>query len=187
MAELTPLSISLPLGKKTKEVVLPDRDSYEARVKERSFKPDGITKEQIANITDKDRYRPTPGDPHASDQEENDELATESDLETHAGDDDLNYSTNLEEEDEGYDSLQSQFRNVRIRKRQRDDVEDAEDQNEAWQGDGLAHVNGDGKQKARNRHLTDKEHTRQGKKSRTAKTTSVTGNCQDATGNEKKI
>lgn len=155
MAGLTPLSISLPLDKKTKEVL------------------------------DKDSYRPTPGYSYASDQEENDELATESDLETHAGDDDLNHSTNLEEEDEGYDSLQSQFKNVRIRKRQRDDVEDAEDHNEAWQGDGLAHLDSNGKQKALNIHLTDEERTRQGKKSRTAKTTSATDSCQDTRGNEK--
>ena len=121
-------------------------------------------------ITDKDSYRATPADSNASDQEENanGELATESDLETHAGDDDHNYSTNPEGEDEGYDSLQSQFKNVRIRKRQREDVEDAEDHNEAWQGGALTNLDSDGKQKALNKRLTNEERTRQGKKSRTA-------------------
>lgn len=271
MAGLTPLSISLPLDKKTKEV-LPDRDSYEAKVKKRGVKPDGsqkkqdfgseyrdtqgkkpfentradalspqtspdtarasllsgksrisdpqhklqpqgqarqsvipdtdatnivgtssssspslstnITKEQIANVADKDSYRPTPGDSYASDQDGTDELATESDLETHAGDDDPNYSANPNEEDEGYDSLQSQFKNVRVRKRQRDDVEEAEDHNEVWQGDGLAHLDSNGKQKALNTHLTDEERTRQRKKSRTAKTTSAVDSRQDACGDE---
>ena len=299
MAELTPLSISLPLDKKTK-AVLSDQDSYKAKVKERSFMPDNsqkhdfgskyrdirsaspsaldeafggkkppmdpatplpflanqlleksrvdalspdtgpitasasfltgnsmatdlrdklqprrqayqssnsnahapitveaspspslsanVTKEQRADITDKDGYRVPAGESYPSGQEDNanDELETESDLETHAGDDDFNYSTHLEEDDEGYDSLHSQFKNVRIRKRQRDDAEDAEDHDEAWHGDGVAHLDGDGKKKALNVRLTDEEGTRQGKKSKTAKITSATDSCQDARGNEEK-
>lgn len=146
-----------------------------------------VTKEQLAKITAKGDYRLPAGESYPSDQEDNanDELETESDLETHAGDDDFNYSTHLEEEDEGYDSLQSHFKSVKIRKRQRDDVEDAEDHNEAWQTDGLAHFVGDGKQKTVKMRLTDEERTRQGKKSRTAKLISATDSSQAARVNEK--
>lgn len=151
------LGISLPLDKKT-ERVLSDQDSYEAKVKERILMPDDSQKHDFGS-----RYR----DLRSASPSALDELETESDLETHAGDDDFNHSTHLEEEDEGYGSLHSQFKNVRIRKRQRDDVEDTEDHGGAWQGDGLAHLDGDGKQKAVKMRLTDEERTHQGKKSRT--------------------
>lgn len=146
-----------------------------------------FTKVQTANITDKDGYRPTAGDSYSSDQEENadDEHATESDLETHAGDDNFSYAANPEEEDEGYDSLQSRFKNVRIRKRQRDDVEDAEDEHEAWQGADPAHFSGDGKQKTRKLPLTEEECAHRGKKPRTAPTTSAADGGQDAHGTRK--
>ena len=294
MAELTPLSISLPPDKKTNEV-LPDQDSYEAKLKERSFKPDytqkhdfgsqyrdiqstppsavdkaykgkrpprypaarlpfllnkpfentgvdaippntspntagasflagqymaldlrhklqpqrhacqlftshshatitaatsssppsstNFTKEQTVNITDKDGYRPTAGYSYPSDQEEdaNDEHAKESDLEIQAGDDDFNYSTILEEKDEGYDNLQSQLKNVRIRKRQRDDVEDAEDDNKAWQEDDAAPLNGNGEKKALKAPLTKEVLAHRGKKSKT----SAANGGHYAYGNEK--
>ena len=130
-----------------------------------------FTKEQIASITDKDAYRPTAGEPYPSDQEESsdDEHATESDLETHAGDDDFNYAAKPEEEDEGYDSLQSQFKIVKIRKRQRDESEDAEDDSEAWRGADAAQLDGDGEQTALKLPLTEEERAHRGKKSRTAK------------------
>lgn len=148
----------------------------------------GFSKEQMTNIVKKDGYRPTAGDSYPSDQEEDtdDEHATESDLETHAGDDDFDYAARPEEEDEGYDSLQSQFKNVRIRKRHRDDVEDAENDNEAWQGaDAAAHLGGDGKQKTPGLSLTEEERTHRGKKSRTAKIFSAADGGQAALGTEK--
>lgn len=149
--------------------------------------PTGFSKEQMANITKKDSYRPNAGNSYPSDQEEvaDDEHATESDLETHAGDDDFDYAANPEEEDEGYDSLQSQFKNVRIRKRQRDDVEVAEDDNEAWQGADIAHLNGDGMQKTPKLPLTGEERANRGKKSRTGKKISAADSGQDSHGTEK--
>ena len=44
MADLTPLSISLPLIKKTKTVVQCDRDSFEEKIRRRAFKPDDTRK-----------------------------------------------------------------------------------------------------------------------------------------------
>ena len=146
----------------------------------------GLSTEQMTNIMKKDGYRPTAGNSYPSDQEEDadDEHDTESDLETHAGDDDFNYAARPEEEDEGYDSLQSQFKKVSIRKRQRDDVEDAEDDNEAWQGaDAAAHLGGDGKQKLPGLPLREEEH--RGKKSRTAETISAADGGEDAHSPEK--
>lgn len=144
-------------------------------------------KERIVKIADKDTYRPNAGDSNPSDQDEDadDEHATESDLETHAGDDDLNYATNPEEEDEGYDSLQSQFRNVTIRKRQRYDVEDAEDDNEVWQGADAAQLEDGGNQKTRKVASTEEEGAHRGKKSRTAGAASTADGDHDARGTEK--
>ena len=242
MADLTPLSISLPLEKKTKKMWC-DQDSYEAKIEKRGFKPGGShkydfgseyrdipatlpsvgdeacetkplsvvanksversnldafplktsaeapllagnllasdpefklqdqgharqkssldtptfitaetsssapsltqsTTEQVTNITDRNRCRPIARDCYPSDREENtdDEHITELDLETHADDDELSYTVGPD--DEGYNSLQSQFRDVRIRKRQRDDAEDAEDDNMACQGAPTAHSDG---------------------------------------------
>lgn len=146
-----------------------------------------FNKEQMAIITDKDGYRLAAGDSYSSDQEEdtNDEHATESDLETHAGDDDFNYAANPEEEDEGYDSLQSRFKNVRIRKRRRDDVGDVEDDNEACQEDDAAHQDGDGKQKTLKLPLTEEERAHRGKISRKSKTTSAAEDGQHTHRTEK--
>lgn len=142
-----------------------------------------FTKARMAKITDRDGYRLSTGDSYLSDQEKetDDEHATESDLETHAGDDDSNYAANPEEEDEGYDSLQSQFKNVRIHKRPRDDVDDAEHDDEA----DAAQLEGDGKQRTRKMHLTEEEGVHRGKKSRTARTSSAADGGQDAHGIEK--
>ena len=224
MADLTPLSISQPLDKKT-EKIQSDQVSYEAKIKKGGFMPDdsqkhvlasvdkphegekpsnyqavssscfatpgppslkprltnseaalstGLsssalpsarpTKERMAIITDEDGYRPIVPHSHPSDQEKdsNDEYATESDLETHADDDDFNYAADPEE-DEGYDSLQSQFRNVKIRKRQRDEVVDVENDNEAWRSDDTA----------RSIHGPTQKILRHGKKSRIAEKLSV--------------
>ena len=73
-------------------------------------------KAPLANATDNEPdYRPTSRESCLSDQEADvhNQSATESDLETHAGDDDFNYSIDPEE-DEDYDSLQSHFKNMRI-------------------------------------------------------------------------
>ena len=134
-----------------------------------------FTKEQVAHLTDKDEdgYRPTAGDSYPSDQEQDadDELVTESDLETHVGDDDFPY----EEEDKDYDDLQSQFQNVRIRKRQRDDVDDPEDDDGAGQVGDAARPDGDGKREDLTLPLTEEERAHRGKKLRTAKADSVGG------------
>ena len=144
-----------------------------------------ITTEKMGIIRDKDSYRSTAGASYSSDQEEgdaDDEFVNESDLETHADDDDFNYAVDPEEEDRGYDSLKSQFKNVRIRKRQRDDVKDAEDEHEAWPGADAAHLDGVGKQKTLTMPLTEEERAHRGKKSRTAETDSGQDSSQDAPG-----
>ena len=290
MADLTPLSISLPLDKKTKKISC-DQDSYEAKIEKRGFRPDGSQKydfgpeyrdiqamspsvgdeacgtkrslkypaaplpvvakksvedsnlnasplktsaeapllagnllasdpeyklqdqgharhtssldtptfitaetsssapfltrsttEQVTNITDANRYRSIARDCYPSDQEENsdDEHTTESDLETHADDDELSYTVGPE--DEGYDSLQSPFRDVRIRKRQRDDAEDAEDDNRAWHEAHAAHSDGEREQKTLKLPLTEEERAHRRKKSRTAKQSLVADGAQDAHG-----
>ena len=137
-----------------------------------------FTKEQVAHVTDKDEdgYRPTAGDSYPSDQEQDadDELVTESDLETHAGDDDFPYAAHPEEENKDYDDLQSQFQNVRIRKRQRDDVDDPEDDDGAGQVGDATRPDGDGKREDLTLPLAE-ERAHRGKKSRTAKADSVGG------------
>ena len=214
MADLTPLSISLPLNnKKTKEVQC-DRDSYEAKIGGRAFQADDVAKHKfgseyrdirsatpsavdgaskakkspqhaanlllsIANksaknldvnafpsetgqstakerasvkiplvsdlerkpqksstdMTDKGGYRPTARESHPSDQDEEDtdyDCATESDLESHPDDDDIDYTVDPAVEDDRIDTLRSRFKEVRIRKRGREDGEDAAgDGNEA--------------------------------------------------------
>lgn len=127
------------------------------------------TEEQVANITNKDCCRPTAWDSYPSDQEEDidHERVTESDLETHAGDDDFNHSVGPE--DEGYISLQSKFSNVSIRKRHRDDVEDAaEDDNKAGEKADTAHLDGGRKRKTLKLRSTEGKCAHLGKKSRTA-------------------
>ena len=142
------------------------------------------TTEQVTNITDRNRNRPIARDCYPSDREENtdDEHITESDLETHADDDALSYTVGPD--DEGYDSLQSQFRDMRIRKRQREDAEDAEDDNMACQGAPTAHSDGGREQKTLKLLLTEKERAHRGKKSRTAKQTLVADGGQDAHGTD---
>lgn len=91
-------------------------------------------KEQAANILDKDGFRPTATESHLSDQDEEDnyDCATESDLESHTDDDDISYTVDTAVKDDRIDTLQSQFKNVRIRKRGREGGEDtAGDENEA--------------------------------------------------------
>ena len=136
-----------------------------------------LTKQLMTRITDKDVYRASAEDFHLSDpgEEPDNESGTESDLETHAGDDDLSYAANPEEDDEGYDSMRSRFKNVRIRKRQRDDTEDAaDDENiEGLQGAGPPYSSGDGQQRVLSEQLTGEKRARRGKKSRRAPTISA--------------
>ena len=86
-------------------------------------------------MTDKGGYRPTARESHTSDQDEEDtdhDCATESDLESHPDDDDVNYTVDPAVEDDRIDTLRSRFKEVRIRKRGREDGEDvAGDGNEA--------------------------------------------------------
>lgn len=113
------------------------------------------TEEQVANITNKDCYRDSAGGSYPSDQE--DDIDMESDLETNAGDDEFSHT--VDPEDEGYDSLHSKVNNVSVRKRHRDDVEDAaEDDNEAGKEGDTAHLDG-------------------GRKRKTLKLRSTEGNC----------
>lgn len=144
-------------------------------------------KEQMGTITGRDDYRPTAGDPYPSDQEEDaaDEHATESDLETHVDDDDFKYAVDHEVDDEGYDSLQSQFKNVRIHKRRRDDVEDVGGDNETWHGDDAAHLDGHGKQSTLKLPSTEGRRAYRGKKSRTTKPISSADGGPNAHGAEK--
>ena len=140
------------------------------------------TGEQAANVTDSDGYRLTARETHPSDQgaDTDYECATESDPETHTDDDDFNYIVDAVE-DEGYDTLESQFRDVRIRKRQRDDVEDAEDGNEAAD---TARLDDGQEQKSLQVPLTEEEEERThlDKKLRTENRTLVANNSQDAHG-----
>lgn len=208
MADLTPLSISRPLDENRKRA-RPDQDSYGAKVKRRSFKPDDspkpdfgseyrdnraisppsspatsfnhFTQEPMANITDKHAYRPTGTDPYPSDQEEDAD-----DGETHAIDDDLDYAADTEE-DEGYDSLESQFKNVIIRKRQRDDLEDAEDDGDLRQAADNGLLDGRRKQNPGNLALTEEERAHRRKKLRTVKRASTAdGLGRDVCGTERK-
>ena len=147
--------------------------------------PTGSTKEQVAKITDTAKYRPTAMAPCPGDQEEEDtdyDCATESDLETHSADEDFSYT--VDPEDEGYDSLQSRFRNVRIRKRQRDDVEGADDDGEAWQGAAADTARSDGGREHKDLQvsLAEEEGAHPGKKPRTARRRVVADGRQDAHG-----
>ena len=147
--------------------------------------PKDLTNQLMTRITDKDGYRAPAGEFHSSDpgEEADTESGTESDLETHAGDDDRSYAANPEEDDEGYDSMRSRFKNVRIRKRQREDTEDAADDDvEGRQGAGPSHSSGDGQQKVLSMQVTEEKRARRGKKSRRAPAISAADGDQDAHG-----
>ena len=100
-----------------------------------SFNSDSSTFITARHMTDKGGYRPTARESHPSDQDEGDtdyDCATESDLESHPDDDDINYTVDPAVEDNRIDTLRSRFKEVRIRKRGREDGEDAAgDANEA--------------------------------------------------------
>lgn len=137
------------------------------------------TKEQVSNIINRDCYRPTAWVSYPSDQEDDidHERVTESDLETHAGDDDFSYTVGPE--DEGYDSLQSKFNNMSIRKRHRDDVEDAaEDDSEAGEKGDTTHLDGGRKRKTLKMRSTEGKCAHLGKKSRRAEQSLVADDCR---------
>lgn len=164
-----------------------------------SFLPQ-FSKENIAklsNISEKD-YRPSPsapvqdsdGDGEAAD----DELNTESDLESQADDDDFEYSGNPEDKEKGnvdigYESLGSRFKKIEIRKRTFSETEDVKDgDDEVRKEIGVSMTNG--KQRQENSTsvtpLTEeeKEHMRHGKKAKTegmTDTTDATGATVEAT------
>ena len=146
-----------------------------------------FTKQQMANVTDKDGYRGTAEDSCPSDEEEDadNEPATRSDLETHADDDVLDSFADPEELREGYDTLQYQSQDLRIRKRQRDSFEHAEDGNGTWQEVDAAHLDFSGKQKPQKLLLTEEDRARRGKKSRTTKKPSAAVDDQGTHGIEK--
>ena len=79
-------------------------------------------------VADKDGYRPTGREAHPSEQDEEEDTdyycATESDLESRPDDDDdINYTIDPAVEDDRIDALRSRFKEVRIRKRQRENVQ----------------------------------------------------------------
>lgn len=79
----------------------------------------------------------------ADDEDGDDDLNTESDLETHADDDAFEYSANPEEDEEGQHYLRSQLQGVAIKKRSHAQVEDAEEEIEGTHGnDGAVNVEG---------------------------------------------
>ena len=107
------------------------------------------------------------GDDEAAD----DDINTESDLETHVEDEDIDYVANPE--DEEYESLRSRFDNVGI-KRTHDTLEDTEDDLEVGKGKIAATANHDINLRGRHGAISlerqpteeEKEEVRQGKKAR---------------------
>lgn len=82
------------------------------------------SRERLFSTDERNADRLPTGDPAQGDQgdDSDDDLATESDLETHADDDDYHYAPHPGE-DEGYDSLRSEFKRVKLGKRSRAEVE----------------------------------------------------------------
>ncbi len=111
------------------------------------------------------------------DEDADDERNTESDLETHPDEDEIKYDANPEEEDERHESLKTQFKNVGIRKRTHEELEDGEiDDEGAATLDGGTNGGHDTENKTLVLPLTEeeKEQVRRGKKARTKGTTDVT-------------
>ena len=162
-----------------RQVLNPDTPtSIVAEISSSSPSSTEFTKEQMAKITNKDDYRPTTRDVDPGDQEKDadDEPGTESDLETHVDDKDFRYATQLVD-DQGYDSLQFQFSNVRICKRRREDAEEADS---VWPGADAATLDSGRKEQTPSVPSTQEERAPRGKKSRKSKQTSAADGGQDA-------
>lgn len=103
-----------------------------------------LTKENVAKLSVvSGRGLPVSPSSHAEngdgeDEDTNDELQTESDLETHADDEAFHYSANSEENDEGHHVLRSHFKNFTLRKRTHAEVEEAEEERQGNEIDRIA-------------------------------------------------
>lgn len=110
----------------TEEVTVNTPSSTTAEPPSSPFSPTSLNKENLAKLSADLAVR-TLKSHSDSDDDAYDELATESDLETHIGDEDFPYTANPEEDDEGYHCLRSQLSNFRVRKRGHTEIEDAEE------------------------------------------------------------
>lgn len=106
--------------------------------------PNSLTKENVAklSVVSGRGLRPLPpphaGNNDADDEDADDELKTESDLETHADDEAFDYSANPEEDDEDHHILRTRLKSVALRKRTHAEVEDAEEEKEGSEEHGIA-------------------------------------------------
>ena len=110
----------------TEEATVNTPNSTTAEPPSSPFSPTSLNKESLAKLSADLAVR-TLKSHSDSDDDAYDELATESDLESHIGDEDFPYTANPEEDDEGYHSLRSQLNNFGIRKRGHAEIEDAEE------------------------------------------------------------
>ena len=120
----------------TEEATVKTPNSTTAEPPSSPFSPTSLNKENLAKLSADLAVR-TLKSHSDSDDDAYDELATESDLETHIGDEDFPYTANPEEDDEGYHCLRSQLNNFGIRKRGHAEIENAE-QDEVEGSSGLA-------------------------------------------------
>lgn len=146
--------------------------------------PTSLGKEKVdkAGVVSRHGFRISPPaqgeNSDADDEGADDELNTESDLETHADDEAYHYTANPEEDDEGHRVLRSQFKSVAIRKRAHAEVEveESEEEKEGSESGGSANKEagddgGDGSQVQKTSVLPmteqEKGNGRCGKKART--------------------
>lgn len=119
--------------------------SLEVQQRSSSASIASLTKENVAKlpVLSKHCSRTSPPIqiPNSDADDEDDDINTESDLETHADEEAIEYSANPAEEDEGHHILRTQFNKVAIRKRAHAEVDDAEaDDEESGRSGGLAHT-----------------------------------------------
>ena len=99
---------------------------------EQNLSPFEVSKANIAKLNAeaaKNAELPPSALVHKSDVDEEsiDDINTESDLETHAGDEDDDYVANPEEEEEEHVAMRTRMKEVGLKKRTHADVEEAED------------------------------------------------------------
>ena len=135
-----------------------------------------VTAENIAQLNriSQDAYRPSP--PARDDEDADDELNTESDLETHADDDDFEYGAILEgnegKDDEEYESLRVRLNDLHVRKRTFTEFEAAQPGDEEAKK-AIGDTTPDGRDKEEDIEANmqaqkgEEEHSRREKKART--------------------
>ena len=141
-----------------------------------------VTKENIAKLNNisPSTYRPSPlaptQDTEGDDEDADDELNTESDLETHADDDDFEYGANAEgneeENDESYENLRVRFKNVDLKKRTFAELEAAQPGDDEAEKEISETMTGGGDEQEKIGSIAsvtevEKEHLRRDKKART--------------------